>query len=90
MLMNALSSLPAPSVSPKQSVIDWVVDCFLLFKHVERKLFQRMIEAYSNKCAIQNADTLHDSIIAQSKAFLIALKEELEADSSTICLSFDG
>jgi hypothetical protein len=49
-----------------------------------------MMKAHGNKCAIRNADTLHDSIMDQSQTFLTALKEELEVDCSTICLSFDS
>jgi hypothetical protein len=52
LLRNVSLNISISSVSPRQSVIDWVVDCFLSFSSIEHKSFHRMIEAYSNKYAI--------------------------------------
>jgi len=70
-------------------VVDWVVDCCLPFVVVEQKSFQIILEAHGNKYAIQNADTLRDYVMTQSKTDLIVLKSELSIDYTTIFLSFD-
>ena len=49
-----------------------------------------MFEAHSTKCAIRNADTIHDRVIERYTTSVAALKAQLEWDCSSIALSFDG
>jgi hypothetical protein len=85
---NPKTSVQLPS--PKDSIINWIVDSFTPFSSIERPSFQRMFEAHSTKCAIRNADTIHNRVIERYTTSVAALKAQLEWDCSSIALSFDG
>jgi hypothetical protein len=80
-VVDLLKDSAKPSVqllSPEDSVIDWIVDSFTPFTGVEQASFQRMFEAYGNKCSICNADTIHDRVIERYINSIAALKAQLE------------
>jgi hypothetical protein len=77
-------------LSPEQSLVNWVADTFVPFVSIEHPSFHQVIEAHSGTPSVRCGDTVKNHIMKQADSSYKDLRAELEANCSTISLTWDG
>ena len=89
LLMRAPASKKR-KLSPEQSLVNWVADTFVPFVSIEHPSFRQVIEAHGGTPSIRCADTVKNYVMKQADSSYKDLQAELEANCSTISLTWDG
>ena len=77
-------------LSPEQSLVNWVADTFVPFVSIEHPSFHQVIKAHSGTPSVRCGDTVKNHVMKQAEASYNDLRAELEANCSTISLTWDG